>query len=131
MQDNSEPPEGVHGRLRLSGRDVDRPGLVRRSRPAHEGGEEEGQGAEGSRRGAMGRRGTTEVSDEPATPPGSGVSSRLPSPPAALRMMADFWKARLAELESPTAAETRPDMLASLAFERLCVRGILAGLDDR
>ncbi len=57
--------------------------------------------------------------------------SRLAYPPAVLCMMADFWKARLAELDRAVAAETGPERLASLALDRMCVRGILAGLGDR
>jgi hypothetical protein len=46
-------------------------------------------------------------------------------------MMARYWSAHLAELDGAIAAETRPDRHAAFAFERLCVQGILAGLDDR
>ncbi len=46
-------------------------------------------------------------------------------------MLADFWRSRLAELEGSIAAETRPELLNALAFEWMCVHGILAGLDHR
>ena len=131
MRDSGEPPEGAHGGPRRSGRDVDRPALRRSPRPAHGGGED-GRGAEGRRRAAVAGRGmgaTQDVTPEP--PPGSEPSLRLPSPPAVLGMLADFWKSRLAELEGSIAAETRPELLDALAFEWMCVHGILAGLDHR
>ncbi len=63
--------------------------------------------------------------------PGSEALSILPSPPAVLRMLAEFWRSRLAELEGSMAAETRPELLDTLAFEWVCVHGILAGLDHQ
>jgi hypothetical protein len=67
--------------------------------------------------------------------PGEGVGhlgARLAAfPPTVLRLMARYWNSHLAELDGATAAETRPDGRAAFAFERLCVQGILAGLDDR
>ena len=82
-------------------------------------------GAAGSRAAGGGAR------DGAAAPPGRGAAPPLPSPPAVLCVMAAFWQARLAELERAAGAETRPDLLLPLAIERMCVRGILAGLDDR
>ena len=79
--------------------------------------------------GEDGRGVTQGVTTEP--PPGSGALPILPSPPAVLGMLADFWKSRLAELEGSIAAETRPELLDALAFEWACVHGILAGLDHR
>ncbi len=66
-----------------------------------------------------------------AVPPSRPAGSPDAAPPAALRTMAAFWEARLAELEGSIAAETRPERLAPLAVERMCVHGILAGLDGR
>ena len=131
MRDSGEPPEGVRGRPRRSGRDVAPPAPRRSPRPAHGGGED-GRGAEGRRRAAVAGRGrgaTQDVTAEP--PPGSGALPILPSAPAVLGMLADFWKSRLAELEGSIAAETRPELLDALAFEWACVHGILAGLDHR
>ena len=130
MPDDGEPPGGAQGRPRRSGPGADRPALRRSPRPAHGGGVE-GRGAKGSRRAAVGSRGVGATRDMAAKPPGSGASSRLSSPPAPLRMMAEFRKSRLAELESSIAAETRPELLGTLAVEWMCVHGILAGLDSQ
>ena len=130
MRDRGEPPEGAQGRPRRPGRDADRPALRRSPRPAHGGGEE-GRDAEGNPRAAVAGRGMGATREVTAKPPGSAASPRLPSPPAALRTMADFWKSRLAELESSIAAETRPELLGALAFEWMCAHGILAGLDHQ
>ena len=115
MRDSGEPPEGVRGGPRRAGR-----------------GGEEDRGVERRRRAAVAGRGrgaTQDVTAEP--PPGSGALPILPSAPAVLGMLADFWKSRLAELEGSIAAETRPELLDRLAFEWMCVHGILAGLDHR
>ncbi len=85
----------------------------------------------GGRRGSAASRAARRARDGTATPPEGGALSRLAYPPAVLCMMADFWKARLAELDRAVAAETGPERLASLALDRMCVRGILAGLGDR
>ena len=130
MRDSGEPPEGAQGRPRRPGRDAGRPALRRSPRPAHGGGEE-GRSAEGRRRAAVAGRGRGAARDVTEEPPGSAASPRLHSPPAALRTMAEFWKSRLAELESSIAAETRPELLGALAFEWMCAHGILAGLDHR
>ena len=130
MRDSGEPIQGAHGRPRRSGRDVDRPALPPSPRPAHGGGEG-GRGAQGRRGAAVAGRGRGAIPDVTAEPPGSVASPRFPSPPAVLGMLAEFWKSRLAELEGSIAAETRPELLDTLAFEWMCVHGILAGLDHQ
>ena len=130
MRERGEPPGGGQGHPRRAGRDADRPALWRSPGPAHGGGEG-GRSGEGNPRAAVAGRGMGATREVTGKARGGAASPRLPSPPAALRTMADFWKARRAELESSIAAETRPELLGALAFEWMCAHGILAGLDHQ